>query len=105
MTRRHAPAGTLASGAHDTGTGVTIRPKSRSPRRLSAAQQAEFARQGYLIVPDVLPVSELAALDAEFEASYQQRLADPRDRSQRGAAQSDAQARHRLGEFAHAGVR
>ena len=77
MTRRHAPAGTLASGAHDTGTGVTIRPKSRSPRRLSAAQQAEFARQGYVIVPDVLPVSELAALDAEFEASYQERLAIP----------------------------
>ena len=45
--------------------------------RLSTQQQAEFAQQGYLIVPDVLPVSELAALDAEFEASYRQRLADP----------------------------
>ncbi len=77
MTRRHPPAGTLARGGPDTTSGVTTRSKSRSSGRLSVHQQAEFARQGYLIVPDVLPVSELAALDAEFEANYRQRLADP----------------------------
>ena len=77
MTRSHPPAGTLARGAPDTPFGVTTRSESRLSGRLSTQQQAEFAQQGYLIVPDVLPVSELAALDAEFEASYRQRLADP----------------------------
>lgn len=51
--------------------------QASSAGRLSAEQRAEFVRQGYLIVPDVLPVAELAALDAEFEASYRERLADP----------------------------
>ena len=90
MTRRHAPAGTLASGAHDTGTGVTLRPKSRSPRRLSAAQQAEFARQGYVIVPDVLFRNWLRS----FEASYRNRLPSPR--LQREERRNQTASRHRL---------
>ena len=93
MRPRRTPAGTLASGVPDTGAGVTTRPRSRSSGRLSAAQRAEFTRQGYLIVPDVLPVAELAALDAEFEAGYRERLADP-------AIAADDQRRnqvHRLG--------
>ena len=61
---------------HDAVAVAASRPASHAPQRLSAEQQAEFTRQGYLIVPDVLPVAELAALDAEFEASYQERLAD-----------------------------
>ena len=36
-----------------------------------------FARDGYLLVPDALPRAELAALDAEFERQYRERLADP----------------------------
>ena len=93
MTARHPPAATLDGRVPGTGTASAIRPKPRSPGRLSAQQQAEFACQGYLVVPDVLPVSELGALDAEFEASYRERIADP-------AVSADDQLRnqiHRLG--------
>ena len=77
MTARHPPAQTPAGRVPGSGTASAIRPQPRSPGRLSAQQQADFARAGYLVVPDVLPVSELAALDAEFEAGYRERLADP----------------------------
>ena len=61
----------------DTGAGAPNRPQARSSGRLSSQQRAEFVRQGYLVVGDVLPVSELAALDAEFEDAYRERIADP----------------------------
>ncbi|MCY4483554.1 MAG: phytanoyl-CoA dioxygenase family protein [Spirochaetaceae bacterium] len=91
MTRRHPSAEALAGVAPDPGTGGPDRP--RWSGRLSSEQQAEFARHGYLVVADVLPVPELAALDAEFEAAYRERIADP-------AIAADDQRRnqiHRLG--------
>ena len=83
MTRSSTSAAPPATGTPGVRTAGPARtagpdaPQARFAGRLSAAQRAEFARQGYLVVPDVLPVAELAALDAEFEAGYRARLADP----------------------------
>lgn len=46
-------------------------------KRLSGEQRAAFARDGYLVVPEALPRAESAALDAEFEQRYLERMADP----------------------------
>ena len=84
---------TPVNGVPDVATGGASRRHPRSAGRLSAEQRAEFTRQGYLVVPDVLPVAELTALDDEFEAAYRERLADP-------AVAADDQRRnqiHRLG--------
>ena len=65
----------------------------RVRQRLTEQQQERFAGDGYLIVPEALPREELAALDAEFEQRYRERLADP-------AIAADEQRRnqlHRLG--------
>ena len=42
-------------------------PGPGAPRRLSPAQREAYARDGYVVVPDVIPAAELAAIDREID--------------------------------------